>query len=460
MQHASKKKDNKVTKIVLAILFICIIAGIFYFFMRPTNDSKIKENTKEVAGQLIDVQDTKFIIRHDNAKQYVFSREAIEVDQEKFIVGNSVTITYTGSLVESSTDFQKVEIKKITITEVVKNSNNEVGHDDVMAAMLKEMTLEQKVAQMFMVRVPEIKPVELIRDYQFGGYILFGEDFKGKTKATVQENINAYQKQAKIPLLIGTDEEGGTVNRVSRYFRSTPFASPQQVFNAGGFDAIVANTTEKSEFLQDFGINVNFAPVADVSTNPADFIYDRTFGQDAKETSKYVTKVVEAMKQANQGSVLKHFPGYGNNVDTHTGVAHDNRDMQTFENTDFLPFKSGIDAGANCVLVSHNVVACMDANNPSSLSLNVHQIVRDKLGFKGVIMTDDLAMNGATEFGTSEEIGIKAVQAGNDMLLSSDAVVQSKAIVQAVKDGKISENQIDQSVLRILTWKKDLGLLK
>lgn len=458
MRHASKKRNHSGTKIGLVIALLLVVASVCYFFLKPIE--KQKEETKELIGEIIDVQTSQVTIRHDNARQYLFSKEMLKVDSKKCLVGNTISIQYTGTLIENSLEIQTITIKKATIHEVVKNDNLETGHDEALATLLKEMTVEQKVAQMFMVRVPESKPVALIRDYQFGGYILFAEDFKGKSKLTVQKNIASYQEVAKIPLLIGTDEEGGTINRVSKYFRTTPFASPQQIFKNGGYDAIVANTTEKAEFLQTFGINVNFAPVADVSTNPSDFIYERSFGQEAKETAKYVTTVVDAMKQADQGIVLKHFPGYGNNGDTHKEMIHDTRPIETFKKSDLLPFQAGIEQGAHCVLVSHTIVECMDEKNPASLSLNVHQVLREDLDFKGVIITDDLAMNGATEYGTSEEVAIKAVQAGNDMLLSSDAIIQSKAVIQAVKDGKIPENQIDKSVLRILTWKKDLGILK
>lgn len=325
--------------------------------------------------------------------------------------------------------------------------------------MVNEMTLEEKVCQMFMVRVPDSGAVKLIENYQFGGYILFAKDFAGKSKKDVQNTIRSYQDVANIPLLIGTDEEGGTVNRVSKYFRSYPFDSPQDIFNAGGYDGIIANTTEKAEFLQEFGINVNFAPVADVSTGPSDFMYARTFGRDAKATANYVTKVVKTMKEAKEGSVLKHFPGYGNNGDTHTSVIRDERPYSQFEKNDYLPFKAGIEAGADCVLVSHNIVTCIDENTPASLSKEVHAILRNDLKFSGVIITDDLIMGGITQFGDSASVAVQAVLAGNDMLLSGDAVVQSKAIIAAVQDGRISEEQINQAVVRILTWKQSLGLL-
>ena len=178
--------------------------------------------------------------------------------------------------------------------------------------------------------------------------------------------------------------------------------SPQALFEQGGMDSIIQDARQKSLTLLDLGVNVNLAPVADVSTDPNDFIYDRAFGQDAQATADYVSNVVEAMDAEGIGSVLKHFPGYGNNVDTHTGVATDERPYETFQTSDFLPFTAGIQAGADAVLVSHNVMTCVDSQLPSSLSPAVHKELRDTLGFQGVIMTDDLAMEAVAAYATNE----------------------------------------------------------
>ena len=147
-------------------------------------------------------------------------------------------------------------------------------------------------------------------------------------------------------MFIGSDEEGGTVTRASRNpnLFSEPFKSPQAIYSAGGMEALAQDALDKSQALLDLGINVNFAPVCDVSTDPNDFIYDRTLGQDAETTADYITRTVLTMGDAGEMAVLKHFPGYGNNADTHTGIAVDDRPMETFENSDLLPFKAGIEA--------------------------------------------------------------------------------------------------------------------
>lgn len=327
---------------------------------------------------------------------------------------------------------------------------------------VNNLPLEAQVAQMFFARCPDVDAAALAGEYGIGGYILFGRDFEGQTPDSVTATIQSYQDVAATPMLIGVDEEGGTVVRVSANpaFRAEKFRSPQALYNEGGFDLITSDTMEKDELLSSIGVNVNFAPVCDVSTDPNDFMNARSFGRDAAQTSEYVRTVVGQMAADGMGMVLKHFPGYGNNIDTHTGIATDERPIETFRESDFLPFAAGIEAGAQSVLVSHNIVTCMDSELPASLSPAVHDILRDELGFEGVIMTDDLIMEAITDYTGGENAAVLAVQAGNDMLVSSDFVTQYNAVLAAVQDGTISEDRIRESAIRVIRWKMDLGLLE
>lgn len=349
--------------------------------------------------------------------------------------------------------------------ETAKETDSATPDDSFEARALKllsAMTPEEKVGQMFFVRLRKDRAAEDIKNYHPGGYILFGDDFKNETKSSMIELIESYQSASSIPLLIGVDEEGGTVCRVSRYtaFRSEPFHSPQELYEQGGYEAIEADTREKAAFLLELGINVNLAPVCDVSTDPNDFIYSRSFGQDAGATADYVKTVIEVMKKEQIGSTLKHFPGYGNNEDTHTGIATDSRDYEQFIRSDFLPFESGIKAGADSVLVSHNIVTSMDGNYPASLSPAVHDILRESLNFKGVIMTDDLSMEAVKSYTPDTDAAVLAVTAGNDLLISTDFDTQIPAVLEALNNGTVREELIDASVKRILVWKLKLGLLK
>ena len=333
---------------------------------------------------------------------------------------------------------------------------------DPAEVYVDSLTLEQQVAQLFFARCPDLNAVELAAQYNIGGYILFGRDFENQTPDSLRETLASYQQAAATPMLIGVDEEGGTVVRISAYpaFRASRFQSPQALFAEGGLERIQSDTEEKDTLLASLGINVNLAPVCDVSTSPADFINARAFGQDAQSTSNYVRTVVEQMNADGMGMVLKHFPGYGSNVDTHTGIAQDDRPLEQFRSSDFLPFAAGIKAGAQAILVCHNIVSCMDDTLPASLSPAVHKVLREELGFDGVVMTDDLVMQAITDYTGDADAAVLAVQAGNDMLISSDFVTQYNAVLTAVQNGTISENTIRDAAMRVLRWKIQLGLIE
>lgn len=317
------------------------------------------------------------------------------------------------------------------------------------------------MGQLLFVQCNRASAVQDVAAYHPGGLILFAADFQNQTKQQVRATLQSYQKAARTPLLIGVDEEGGKVNRVSLYkaFRSEPFLSPQALFAQGGFPRITSDTLEKADLLKDLGINVNLAPVCDVSTSDKNYIYPRTFGQNAAQTAVYVRTVVEAMNQRRFGAVLKHFPGYGDNADTHQGGSKDTRPYSVFETSDFLPFQAGIGAGAGGVMVSHNLVTAMDKDRPASLSPAVHRILRETLGFSGVIMTDSLEMKAIQNVTGANKAAVAAIQAGNDMAILRDCATQYPALLAAAKSGVIPLAQIDASVTRILLWKIQLGLL-
>ena len=341
------------------------------------------------------------------------------------------------------------------------NTPKEPTNREKAEELLKTMTLEEKVGQIFLVRCKPETALEDIEKYNIGGFILFYANIVNQTKESLASTLQSYQEASDIDLLIAIDEEGGTVNRLSWYqeFRGVPFYSPQDLYNEGGYPLIESDTEEKAKLLKSLGINLNLAPVADISTNPYDFIYYRTFGKDAVETSKYVETVVKVMKEQNIGSTLKHFPGYGDNLDTHTGISIDERSYENFLEYDFLPFKAGIKAGAGSILVSHNIVKSMDENLPASLSPKVNKIIREELNFDGVVMTDDLQMDAIKEYIGDSSSAVLAVQAGNDLIIASNFELQIPSVIEAVKKGEISEDRINEAVLRVLTWKFELNIL-
>lgn len=328
--------------------------------------------------------------------------------------------------------------------------------------ILNKMTLEEKVGQMFMVRCPEENQVEAIEQYHLGGFTLYTNDFEGKTKNDVAAAVDSYQAASSIPMLIGVDEEGGKVNRISTYtaFRGSAFLSARELYATGGMTLVENDTVEKCQLLKSLGINMNYAPVADVTTNPNGYMYDRALGANAVGTGRYVKNVVTVMNDQRVISVLKHFPGYGNvTADTHTGMAVDNRPIEDFLNSDFLPFKDGIEAEAPVILVGHNIVTAIDPDRPASLSEEVHKVLRRELGFEGVVITDELRMEGVRQYTDDEQLAVEAVLAGNDLICTTDYETQIPAVLKAVKAGAISEERIDESVLRILKLKIQFNMI-
>lgn len=328
--------------------------------------------------------------------------------------------------------------------------------------ILSTMTLDEKVGQMFFVRYPYGDANKEIVSENPGGYILFAKDFENESKASFINKISQNQKNSKIKMLIGVDEEGGSVVRVSKFtqFRTSPFQSPQTLYNKGGMDLVLSDASEKANLLLSLGINTNLAPVVDIPTNKNSFIYARSFGTDYKLTSDFAKEIITLMNSKKIISSMKHFPGYGDNVDTHTGIAIDTRSYNNFKERDFQPFIAGIKAGSPMIMVNHNIVNSMDKKYPASLSKNVHDILRKDLNFSGLIITDDLAMGAISSYATDGTAAVQAVLAGNDMLISSDFEKQKKEVLTAIKNKKISEETINNAVRRILACKLYYGIIK
>ena len=382
-------------------------------------------------------------------------------------VGDRLVIEYTG-LLDKSKSVQNNNIINYKTIDQEKDENgipkdfldDGIFKDYYVLAYrdLQKLSLDEKIGQLLLVRYPEEDAVSKLEKNHFGGYIFFEKDFRNLTERQVQDRMKTLQKASKIPLLTAVDEEGGSVVRVS----SNPnlvdekFKSPSELYKEGGFEAIKNDTIKKSEVLKNLGINLNLAPVVDVSTDPTDYMYQRALGEDTALTSTYASTVIKASKNTGVSYALKHFPGYGNNKDTHTGSAVDSRSYEDIEKNDLPPFEAGIQAGAEAVLVSHNIVNNIDKDNPASLSSNVHNILRNELEFTGVIITDDLDMGAVSSI---DNATVKALLAGNDLIITTDYEKSISEIKSALDSKTINENLIDKKVFRILAWKHYKGLM-
>ena len=290
--------------------------------------------------------------------------------------------------------------------------------------ILKEMSIKDKIAQMFFLRYNYNEVLNHIKTFNFGGYILYAVDFQSHNKNSIKNELEAIQKELKIKLGLSVDEEGGTVNRISLYkqYRDEPFKSPQNYYNEGGIKKVLEIEKEKINLIKELNLNINFAPVADYTANTASYIY-------------------------------KSFPGYGGNSDTHKGMARDTRDLEEFRKNDFKPFIAGINEKVPMIMVSHNIIEKVDSNYPSSLSAKIHKILREELNYSGIIITDDISMGAITEFIKNESIATIAILSGVDIILTSNNTQNYDEVVQDFEKGIIDIEQIDNAVTRILAYK-------
>lgn len=431
---------RKRKRIYAVAMLLIIAAAILLQSINLNNDEQVYQQTVEDTGQKETVQDALY---DNNGQSAGEAEESTTQDEDAATTEEIVTdesgdgaFALCGQLLDEDTERE-------------------------IDGILTQMTVEEKVGQLFFIKDDGRFRSDILAQYPVGGIILFDGDFKGKSAQNLRDYISAFQENSSYPLLIGVDEEGGTVIRLSKYstYASAPFRSPRELYAAGGFEVIRDDTVLKSELLLSYGINVNFAPVCDVSGNPDDFMYSRSVSGDVDVVSEFAALSVSVMHDEGIGSVLKHFPGYGGNGDTHTDVIRDSRAYETFTEEDFKPFQAGIEAGADCVLVSHNIVECMDSDMPASLSYEVHRVLRNELGFNGVIITDDLMMRGVSAYVDENESAVQAILAGNDMILSTYYDVQYQAVLDAVNEGVITEARLDASVRRILRWKYSLGIM-
>lgn len=330
--------------------------------------------------------------------------------------------------------------------------------------LLSEMTAEEKAGQVILARMPSF-PADEMSAYQYGGYTLYGNDFKNSDPEGISALTAEISEAAKISPFFAVDEEGGTVVRVSAYtqYRDEPFSSPQLLYSRGGKELLEMDTEEKAKLLTSMGINLNLAPVADISTDQSSYIYPRTMGQGAEGTAEGVAAIVKTAADNDLASCLKHFPGYGENTDTHKDTAHDSRELYEFYNRDFVPFEAGINADTEktpAVMVGHTVYDLIDPDVPASLSPVIHETLRDKLSFDGVVITDDLGMDAIQNYSADGSVYVQALLADNDMLCVTDSKTACSDILAAYNSGEITDDILDAHVKRILIMKLEFGIIK
>ncbi|MCD7760443.1 MAG: hypothetical protein LUH16_01495 [Clostridiales bacterium] len=347
--------------------------------------------------------------------------------------------------------------------------------DEAAQTLLESMTLHEKVCQLFIVTPEELTGISgtatvggaatqaALQDYPVGGLVYFAGNILTPDQCTSMiENTQSY---SELGLFIAVDEEGGTVARIGRNsaMGTTSFPNMATVGAQGTDAAYNVGLTIGSEITR-FGFNLDFAPVADVNTNPDNpVIGSRAFSSDAEEAAELVASAVQGFRGGGILCCLKHFPGHGDTAtDSHYGLAETTKTLDELRETEFLPFQAGIDAEAELVMVGHISTPNITGDSvPASLSSYlVTDILRGELGFDGLVVTDSLSMEAITDQYGSGEAAVLAVQAGVDLLLMPEELSAAvSALEGAVADGTVSESRIDESVLRILTVKLEYGII-
>lgn len=334
------------------------------------------------------------------------------------------------------------------------------------------MTLKEKLCQLFVVTPEQLsKQVGVteaddtlkaaIKTYPVGGVILFGGNISYPEQ--VAALIGGMQEAAKIPLLVGVDEEGGIVSRLSGVGITQYYDSMAVYGSEGAVERVEEIGGEIADDICAVGFNVDFAPVADIVTNPNNTeIGVRSFSSDPSVASEMVEAMVRGLQDGGCVSCLKHFPGMGSTeADSHYGTSVSPRTLDELRSSELLPFRAGIESGAQMVMVSHmSLPNVLGDDTPCDLSPEiVTQLLREELGFDGVVITDSHAMASVTERYDAGRAALLAIQAGCDIVLMPDGLTRAVAVLQAaVSSGELTEERVDESVSRILTLKYRNGI--
>lgn len=427
-------------------LYLLVLANKENINEEETNSLPKEEKHNQISALIIKKAPTYLtLLFEDNTISNINS-----LNDDSLEIGNTIKITYDNELdpLKENQDIKIINYQKEEDNFFLKEDGFLSSYYNKAYQKLKELSQKEKIGELFLLRYPD----KLNKANYVGGYVFYAKDFKNKSKSSITKMITSLQENRNIKLLTAVDEEGGTVTRLSHIAK---FSSPQELYKEGGFSKIEEDTINKSKLLEELGLNLNLAPVVDISTNKDDYIYKRTLGEDEVLTSKYAKTVIEASKNYNVSYTLKHFPGYGNNIDTHYNSSLDTRTYEELVNKDLIPFEEGIKSGAEAILVSHNIVSAL-TNEPASLSIIIHNLLRKNLNFKGIVITDDISMKAVSE---NNDSTLKALLAGNNLIITSNYQESYSEISKALQDNIIPEEYLDYLVLRNLAWKYSKNLI-
>lgn len=366
---------------------------------------------------------------------------------------------------ESEEEESVEEIIQETVEETVLPEEDEEKAilDEVVESVISEMTLEEKVAGLFIVTPEGITGVntatqagegtkKALEQYPVGGIIYFGKNIKSKDQ--IKKMVEKSEEYCKYPLFIGIDEEGGKVATLAGALKLDNVGNMYDIGSSGENGQAYEAMKTVGTYMAEYGFNLNFAPVADVLTNEENTsIGERAFSSDATVAAGMVVAAMNGLKDTGVTACIKHFPGLGDaKADTHNGLAVIDKSLEELKQTELVPFMAAIENGADMIMVGHmSLPQIVGDNTPATMSKEViSDVLRAELGFNGVVITDAMNMEAITEYYGANEAAIKAFKAGADMvLMPEDFELAYEGVIAAVQDGTISEERINDSLKRV-----------
>lgn len=408
-----------------------------------------------------------------NINKYSFTR---------FLYCILLCVCITGCSLQPGTEEPEVPKESQMDTESPPEEATGMEYDEAVEAAadyMENMTIEEKAGQLFIVNLELLdqrngnyyewkkftrKMKKSIDKYHIGGVILFSRNIANRNQT--KKLINQLKKNSAIPLFITVDEEGGDVARIANNEKmgTTVFPTMEETGNTKNAAYVYDMGATIGSEIKELGFNVDFAPVADVKTSELNLeIGTRSFGGEPGKVAELVSAFVHGIQDQNVSATLKHFPGQGSsNGDTHIESVNIDSSITSLRKNDFVPFESGIEAGADFVMVSHiSVSKVTETSQPASMSdLIMETILRDELGFQGIIITDAMDMASITGNYTSAEAAYGAISSGADIVLMPlDLEMAYNEVISRINNGTISRERLDASVLRILTVKFMRGIM-
>ena len=449
-----KRRTNRILSILLVVLSLALLAGAGFLLVQVLPQKAPQEVTSLETNSVFEKEDA-----------------VVEPEREQAYEGEIPPAAETQPEPDTQPSVNQPEQTEPSDTGLISAEADKLARDTMAS-----MTEDEKIWQLFYVTPELLTGVETatragdstknaLEEQPVGGIIYFAKNLE--SRAQTQEMLHNTKAYTKIPLFLGTDEEGGTVSRVG----SNPDMGVPSVGDMRSLGkqqdpaAAYAAGQDIGGSLHALGFNLDFAPVADVAQGADSVIGSRSFGSDPELCASLAGVIVKSLRAEGIVSCLKHFPGYGSaTVDDHNGTSIVEKTLSELEGCDLVPFQSIIasEGSVPFVMVSHlsypNVTG---SDTPADLSASiVTDILRDKLDYQNVIITDSHSMASITDHYSAGDAAVKALAAGCDMILMpSDLQAAFDAVKAAVADGTLSQARIDESVLRILTVKAEYGII-